>query len=263
MLITEPRWREVILLTLSLLPQADPLLVDMRVKIRALVQANSGLQQTLQWCNQKSEMVPNPYKPEVVRAFYLTLCYNQDLSLASALDESLTFDLEPELATDLAIARTYQRLQQMGEQPDYEQILELWFSLAFGRQFPDNVPLNQALEQLQTQLPSLEANEPAWQEWWKAHRADWLSQFRDQVMRPQNMDFGWDSTPLQQQKLWEYYKASQFLVDCLNSDCHLEQSTRSQLEMTLCLEPFTAAPCPPVAHANIKYPFNQPNNQSA
>lgn len=250
----------MILLTLNLLPQADPLLVDMRVKIRALVQANSGLQQTLQWCNQKSEMVPNPYKPEAVRAFYLTLCYNQDLSLALALDESLAFDLKPELATDLAIARTYQQLQQMGEQPEYEQILELWFSLGFGRQFPDNARLNHTLEQLQMQLPSLDVNELAWQEWWKAHRTDWLRQFRAQVMRPQNMDFGWDMSRLQQQELWEYYKATQFLVDCLNSDCHLEQSTRSQLEVTLCLEPFTAAPCLPVAHANVKPPFNQPSD---
>ncbi|MGI0488903.1 NACHT domain-containing protein [Pantanalinema rosaneae CENA516] len=250
--LTEPRWREVILLTLSLLPQAEPLLMHMRVQISALVEADSGLQQVLQWCNQKSEMVSDTYKSAAVRAFYLTLCYNQDLSLALALDESLAFDLEPELATDLAIARTYQHLQQMGEQPDYEQILELCFSLAFGRQFPNNVPLNHALEQLQTQLPSLEANELAWQEWWKAHRTDWLRQFRDQVMRPQNMDFGWDRTPLQQQELWEYYKATQFLVDCLNSDCHLEQSTRSQLEMTLCLEPFPAAPCPPVVRSNLQ-----------
>lgn len=227
------RWSEVILLTLSLLPKADPLLDFMRQEVNAWVGDHNSLQPLLQWVNQKAEVAPITYKPAAVRAFYLPLCYNQDISLALALDDAFAFDLEPALALDLAIARTYRQIQQLGDTPTYDQLLELWLALDFGHQFPRSVHLNQALVKLKAQFPSLEADELEWRSWWPQHQTTWLQQFHEQILKPQNMDFGWNSSSLHQQQLWEYYKTNQFLVTCLSSECRVEPAVRSHIATTL------------------------------
>lgn len=242
---TEPRWSEVILLTLSLLPKADTLLSYMKQEVDALVSENTDLQQLLQWIDQKARNAPPVYKPVAVKAFYLSLCYNQDINLALALDDAFTFDLEPVLAVDLAIARAYQQIQQMGEQPTYAQILDLVLALDFGRQFSAENELNQVLIELKDQFPSLEANELEWQIWWQEYRQDWLKQFREKILMLKNLDFSWNLSPLQQRNLWEYYKANQFLVICLHSECCVDRATRSQIETTMLSGVFApaASPC--------------------
>ena len=240
--LTERRWHEVILLTLSLLPKADSLLGYMQRQVDALVKEDPILLKALQWVNQKANITPTTYKPAAVKAFFLALFYNQDINLAVALDDTFAFDLEPALAIDLAIARTYQQIQQIGEHPTPEQVLDLWFALDFGHRFPHEAPLNHALAQLKSQLPSLEATEVEWQLWWQCHRANWLKQFHEQILQPQNMEFGWDLNPLQQQKIWEYYRTNQFLVACLNSECSVDNAVRSNIETTLLSEMFAAVP---------------------
>ena len=243
----ERRWSEVILLTLGLLPKADPLLKYMQQAVDALVGESRTLQQMVQWVNQKAATAPSTYKPAAVRAFYLLLCYNQELSLALALDDAFVFDLEPPLALDLAIARIYRQLQQMGAEPNDDQILALWFALDFGRQFPHETRLNQALVELKAQFPSLEVNALAWQSWWREHRTDWLKQFHDRILEPQNMSIGWFLSALQQQTLWAYYQTNEFLVACLGSECSIDRTTRETIEATLLSERFTAASSPHTA----------------
>lgn len=239
---TERRWSEVILLTLSLLPKADPLLDFMRQEVNAWVGIHTSLHSLLQWVNQKAEAAPITYEPAAVRAFYLPLCYNQDISLALALDDAFAFDLDPVLALDLAIARTYRQIQQLGATPTYDQLLEVWFALDFGQQFPQAKQLSQALGHLKAQFPKLEAHEPEWLSWWEQCKMGWLKEFREQILQPQNMDFGWSLDLLQQQQLWEYYKANQFLVACLSSECRIEAALRSQIETTLLSDGVTAVP---------------------
>jgi len=239
---TERRWSEVILLTLSLLPRADLLLNYMKQEVDAMVEGNEILQQALQWVSEKADRVSITYKSIAVKAFYLLLCYNQDISLALALDDAFAFDLEPTLALDLDIARTYQQIQQMGEDPTIDQIIDLWFALDFGRQFPHEANLHHALEKLKMLFPSLEASELEWQLWWKQHRMNWIQQFRQEVIKPEKMEFGWDLSLLQQQNLWGYYKANQFLVACLNSECSVDHSTRSSIETTLLSSSHTTLP---------------------
>ncbi len=68
--INEPRWREVFLLVVELLPSADDLLRLMKKRIDALVAADNKLQELLTWLNKKSLSVKVSYKPAAVRAFY-------------------------------------------------------------------------------------------------------------------------------------------------------------------------------------------------
>jgi len=227
------RWNEVILLTLSLLPKADQLLQAMRKNIASLVAESSTLQRALQWASQKVETVPPCYKPAAVKAFYLSLCYDQDVSLALSIDESFAFDLAPALAKDLVIVRTYWQAQQIKDHLIYDQLFDLWFGLDFGRQFPFETDLNHALEELKAQFPNLESDELEWQAWWQQNRETWLKQFHEDVLKPQNLDFVLRLNLLEKQKLWEYYKVNQFLVTCLNSEHLVESHVRSDIENML------------------------------
>lgn len=233
----ERRWSEVILLTLSLLPKADPLLQLMQQEVNALVEKHPFLYRVLQWVQRKAEVAPTHYPLVAIKAFYLPLCYNQDMSLAMALDGTFAFDLDPALALDLAIVRTYRQIQQLGEQPAYDRLLDVWFALDFGRQFPAHSHLHHALAQLKARFPELEAPELEWQSWWQQHKATWLNQFYEEILKPQDLAFGWSLSQLEQQTLWEYYKANQFLVDCLNSECSVDRVTRSSIEATLLSDP--------------------------
>jgi predicted NACHT family NTPase len=245
---SEQRWSEVILLTLSLLAKAEPLLGYMRQEVDRLAQ-NDWLQEALQWVNQKAEAAPTLHKPAAVRAFYLPLCYNQDINLAVALDDAFAFDLEPPLSLDLAIARTYQKIQQFPEQPSSNQILDLWFALDFGRQFPRAIELNCALEQLKARLPGLDDDEQTWLLWWQQNKLDWLNQFQEQILKPQNMGFGWNWGLLQQQRLWEYYRVNQFLIHCLSSECSVDPTFRAHFEASL-LATLSPAVTSPYATSN-------------
>ncbi len=69
--ISEPRWREVFLLTAEMLPSADKLLELIREKIQALVSGEQKLQQFLEWVGQKSQTYA--LSQAAVRAFFLTL----------------------------------------------------------------------------------------------------------------------------------------------------------------------------------------------
>ncbi|WP_088889482.1 NACHT domain-containing protein [Leptolyngbya ohadii] len=235
--MTEQRWREVILLTLSLLPKANPLLKAMKQEVDRQLGEHEILQQAMQWVNQKAETAPRTYQAVAVKAFYLPLCCNQDISLALALDDRFAFDLEPPLGVDLAIARTYHQIQQMGAQPTYEQILNLWFALDFGRQFPQQAPLHAALEQLKAEFPSLGTDAVEWLLWWQNNRKEWIDQFEAQILRPHHLNFGWGLSPLEKKLLWEYYQSNRFLVNCLNSECSVDSVVRSQIEAALLSEP--------------------------
>jgi len=227
------RWNEVILLTLSLLPKADQLLQAMRKNIASIVAESNTLQYALQWANQQVETAPTQYKPSAVKAFYLSLCYNQDISLALSIDGTFAIDLAPELAKDLAIIRTYWQAQQITDYPIYDRLLDLWSGLDFGRQFPSEIGLNQALERLKNEFPNLESDELEWQAWWQQNREIWLKQFHEDILKPQNLDFVRSLSLLEKQKLWEYYKVNQFLVTCLNSEHLIAPCVRSDIENML------------------------------
>ncbi len=94
--ITEPRWREVFLLTIGMLPNAEHLLQLMKQQADALVAANEKVQQFLKWVSHRAISVDTSYKPVFVRA----LCLNPGRegvfipSEARNLGLSLTFDFD-------------------------------------------------------------------------------------------------------------------------------------------------------------------------
>ena len=109
--LTEPRWREVFLLTVGMLMDSDRLFQLMKQQIDGLGAQDPKIQQFLSWVEQKSQSVDAPYKPAAVRAYY----FDRDLSRARARELSrdrardLAQDLARALARDRALARAIDR----------------------------------------------------------------------------------------------------------------------------------------------------------
>lgn len=243
--VTDVRWREVILLTASLLPQADFLLQRMQREIASLVGKEPKLQTFLTRIHKKVSAMSLSYNTAAVRAFYFTLFQNRDLKLALSVDVKLARDPCPELALDLALARTFAIGLTLVENPDIKQILNLSFALEFDRSFQLEPVFKQVMEQLKQQLPDPAGGRDSLRSWWKTNGKNWVEQFRSAAIEHRQIADDWQLS-LEQQELWErYYNANQFLVECLNSDCQVSEEVRSQLEAALLL---------PNPTDNLQYP---------
>ncbi|MBW4490406.1 MAG: NACHT domain-containing NTPase [Trichocoleus desertorum ATA4-8-CV12] len=118
--LTEKRWREILLLTVGMMEEADSLLLKTKFRIDKMLATDEKLQQFLNWVQQKSCSANVPYKPAAVRAFYFALeiaqtlnldrFFNLDLDhalkLARTVDEGLDLDLDLDLGLDFGLARS-------------------------------------------------------------------------------------------------------------------------------------------------------------
>ncbi len=102
--LKEPRWREVFLLTVGMLRNADYLLSLMKQNIDSLIENDKDLQNFLSWISQKSRKIESFYKPAAIRAFYLAV----DLERASSLELATNHVIHcaKSIATDLIFEET-------------------------------------------------------------------------------------------------------------------------------------------------------------
>ena len=91
--VTDSRWREVFLLAVGMLRNADYLLSIMKHQID-VVASNQEVQQFLIWSYQKSSSGKAPYKPLALRVLYLEFVLDLDFELARTLDNDLAYDLD-------------------------------------------------------------------------------------------------------------------------------------------------------------------------
>lgn len=113
--ITEKRYRELFLLTVGMLSEADTLMLLMKQRIDLLMQNDSRLQTVLSWTQEKADSVDIVYKPAAIRSFYYILDCNLTLALPIALDTNFyissipswvlnaetIFDLPVDISADL------------------------------------------------------------------------------------------------------------------------------------------------------------------
>ncbi len=111
--ITEPRWREVILLTASLLSDADDFVSLFRTAIDDLVKSDAQLVALLQWANNAKAhsivMDASGNRSSAICVFYIFLVCAQNLDLAHDLDFGLARDFDRVLAFARAYARDIAR----------------------------------------------------------------------------------------------------------------------------------------------------------
>ena len=215
--VFDPRWREVILLTVNLLPQPDAFLKQLQVAIDTLLCGEDKLQQALAWIETKVNALKRPENAVAARAFYLGLYLQRDLNLAMALDASFAHDLPSELGLDLALARALSISLSLLEHPTLKQILNLGFALDCDRRFELTEVLSKGLQHLKNKLLDPVDGQENLLNWWQQHGAEWTHDFRQLLITERSI--GQDlSLSQHQHQLWQqYYQANQFFVECLHN----------------------------------------------
>jgi len=250
--ITEKRWREVFLLTPGMMRDANQLMQLMKWKIDGLVASDKKIQQFLSWVNHKSSSVDVSYKAAAVRAFYLSLDLFRALSFNIIfINLDLSLDLDPDLDHDLNVDPDF--YLNLHLDPDLHLDLSLFIALNFdlskapskalSRIFSGALSkagilapkLKHSLQQLENQHPNLENDKNQFKQWWKVNGKAWIEQLRTVMIEHRNIGHDWQFNKQQQELLENYYDANKLLVNCLNSDCYVNQEVRQEIEDTLLL----------------------------
>ena len=227
---TNSQWQEVILLTASMLPNADFLLRGMKKEVDNIFVGKEELQNFITYLNQKVNGLDVSYHLGAVRAFYFTLFQDRDLNLALSLDSNLASDLSPDLALDLALARAFRISLILIKSPDLKNIINLGFALDLERNFNLEEPLQKALEKLKQELPDLEMGKDKLQSWWHSYGTEWVTKFRALLIEYRQIGYEWQFTLQQEQLLQKYYDTNQFIIKCLQSDCQVSSNLRQKIE---------------------------------
>jgi predicted NACHT family NTPase len=234
--ITEPHWHEVLILTLEMLPQAEPLLHLMKQHLDRLLQEDATLQAIVAWTNQKAASLSSPCKSVAVCGFYLGLLQSQGIDLAVALNSAFAFNDIPELALDAQLVHILELSQTLLETPTLHQGFELCLALNLESRFQLNIELQQQLEQLRQEL-FLTIQQRTLRDWCCERGVSWFKQLQQTLIQYCNIGHDWQLDFRKRQRLLDYYRATQFLVSCLNNSDQLPSQVRSQLEQSL----FTSA----------------------
>lgn len=216
--VTDEQWREVILLTVTMLPNTEILLQQMKQRVDSIIDSEPQLQQFLDFLDRKAHSLSGSYHPAAVRAFYFSLFLDRDLSLAIALDVKLARDLDKELALDLALARLLALSSALGKNPEFKEILNFNLALDIERRYQLNEQMQRAFESLKQQLPDLAAGKEFLVSWWQTNAQHWSEKFRQFICEYRYFNYHWNFKRSQQELLQKYYSANQFLVECLDSD---------------------------------------------
>jgi predicted NACHT family NTPase len=226
--ITEPRWREIFLLTAAMLRSADSLVQLMKQQVDGLVAQDSYLQEFLTWASQKSQVVPP--QPSAIRAFYFALARTPQLAphvaLACTVDQGIFLDAA---LNDLVLQSA------IDSSSDFAHAYACADALSNALTIVLDLGLQQSLQQLQDQLPDSKQDRERFQEWWQTNHVAWSERLRAAIALHRNIQHQWHFSPEQQQVLQRYYDANQLLIDCLNSNCEVTAVVRQEIEAALLL----------------------------
>ncbi|MEH2311960.1 MAG: NACHT domain-containing NTPase [Nostoc sp.] len=225
--ITEPRWREIFLLTVAMLRSADFLVQLMKQQVDALVAEDPYLQKFLTWTSQKSVVAPP--QPAAIRAFYLALARTPHLTQPFALACILDKDIFLDAALDkLVMECTIDCKSNFGNALICDDALSNALAIV------QDAGLHQALQQLKDLLPDPKQSKERFQTWWQKSFSAWMEQLKATIAK-HRIQYHWHFSPEQQQVLQQYYYANQLLIDCLNSNCQLTDVVRQEIEASLFL----------------------------
>ncbi|MEH2444887.1 MAG: NACHT domain-containing NTPase [Nostoc sp.] len=228
--ITDPHWREIFLLTATMLRSADSLVQLMKKQIDTLVAQDSYLQEFLTWASQKSRSIATEQKNATIRAFYLASSRTPHIAphfaLASSLDQGMFLDAAlDDLLVDCAID---------GSQ-DFAHIHACGDALSSILGIVLDVGLYKSLQQLSNQFPNSYQNQKRFELWWQTNYSTWSKKLNLTIINYRNINNQWQFSHEQQQVLQHYYDANQLLLDCLHSNCEVTPAIRQEIEVTLLL----------------------------
>ncbi len=178
-----------------------------------------------------------------MRAFYFELALarslasiGSNLELARAFNPTLTYNLERQLAFDLALDRVLGLAQIVDLAREPNQVVERVLERAIAHAHALEPMLEQALQLLKLQLPDdLSKDLSKFKQWWSAYGETWIEQLRAVIIADRNLGHSWQLSKQQKATLVQYYDANYLLVNYLKSACSLTKKVRQDIEETLLL----------------------------
>lgn len=273
--ITEKHWRNIFLLTVSLLSNANELLTLMKRKIDLLVASDLKIQEFLIWLHHKSISVSTNYKAVAIRAFYLVCVgrtpaeylfahvvraasltgdindnpYRQHHAFIHTPSYELEYALVGNIAfnSDLALDEFLISTLTCAGELDFTVEMTLNDALVLDHAHALSIAFDEALnlvlqtefqqemESLKKQLPPIESYPKQFRYWWQANGKLWGEKLRSLLIKYRNIGHDWQFNKQQIQLLQQYYEANKLLVDCLNSAASVSPLVRQEIEQTLLL----------------------------
>lgn len=244
--ITQPRWRELFLLVVEILPSADKFLQLMKQQVDLLVANDEKLQLFLFWIFYKSNSVNDDYyKPVAIRVFYLCLEYIFGLRLFDIDD---VIDLADRFHVHVQNAPF--GIRSLDIDLELYRLLDFsncsWFSPkdALAKYIEDifkNFKLNpnlkcelQQLKHCLSELPDPDQEGEKFQEVWAETCPIWAERLSSLMNKYCNISHDWQFSEEQIELLRQYYDANELLLKCLGSN-HVSLDVKQEIEKTLLL----------------------------
>jgi len=254
--ITEKRWREVFLLVTGMMRNADRLLQLMKKKIDGLVAEDEILQRFLTSVCQRACMVNAPFKPAIIRAYFIVLnrgfASDNDLLRDLAIALNCNFDIDGiDSGIDFILASILRNVREIEENKKQYQDQHVEFTLTPVITIANRLKrllgleiepaFREKLQQLKAQLPVTEhlpesgSYRLEFKKWVETSSLLWTQQFRKATIEYRDIGHDWQFGVDQQQLMRHYYEAIELLLNCLNSDCYVSREVRQEIEDTLLL----------------------------
>ncbi|MEA5479039.1 NACHT domain-containing NTPase [Pseudanabaena galeata UHCC 0370] len=235
--ITDPRWKEVFLLTAEMLRRSDDFVKMMKDSIDRMLADDEKLQVFLEWANQKTDFVQFSYKTVAIRAFYAYVAFcssNLDIFRSLDLARALDFSLNRTLALNRALEhdRTLDIDLARSLSLNFVRPLELNYSIALDIAIERSDEfLQQALQELKDKLPK---DQNQLSTWWENNGRKWRCDLRQVWIDHRNIGHDWQFTKEQVELLNQYYAANLLLVECMNRS-YVSKQVREEIEATMLL----------------------------
>ncbi|MCG6134098.1 MAG: NACHT domain-containing NTPase [Nostoc sp. LLA-1] len=271
--ITDERWRQVFLLTVNMLPNAEDMIWAMKKKIDSIVANDEKIQALLIWLSRKAQSVSTSYQAVALRAFYLVCVgrtpqeepFEKSIFYAASTYEhkiirsdnvfihTPSCDLEwalvgniafnPDLALDefltstliCAIELNLAVESTLDDAITLDHIQALKIALSQALNLVTQNDLKGKLQSLEKELPHFNSNSEKFCQWWRSKGKDWIRNLRKTLIYYRNIAHDWQFNKQQIELLQQYYYANKLIIDCLNQSANINPATQQEIQESLLL----------------------------
>jgi predicted NACHT family NTPase len=235
--IIKKHWREVFLLAVGIINNADNLLRLIQTNINQLVNSDEKLQQFLRWIYEKYSSSQIAKSSTELWFFYfnlglaieldiinLELLFRLDIYVPTLEIKFYTLALEKSIESTLQSGKNYSAFEWNLPEPSSDYIRSL------------NPEMLNSFKQIISQLPKPPDDKKDTiknQEWWQVYEKIRIEKTRTVMIKYRNIAHDWQFIDKHKQLLKQYYDANKLLVDCMNNSCVVSNEARKVIEDTL------------------------------
>ena len=241
--IKEKRWREVFLLAIGLLSEADFLIQNMKEQVDLIAAHDREVQSLLEWAHQRAFHCQSFDKLSSIRIYYLTLAFQlmkiTSINTPSNFLNDLINTIEAPSQLEL-IHQSFVLDSQLSEAYYLPRKLRYNSKFAITIAKTNNNILkfyfdNNWLDILKKPIPNPDDNQPLFDTWWKSNGKSWTQQlnyfFAQQLKTIPNFNLTSDQLAL----LKQYFISNEFLLECMNTNCVIDRKIRQEIKNNLFL----------------------------